>query len=43
MTDEVGFADKMNSVDKYGVSTTLADEDAEWSNSTVIPHLRDQP
>ncbi len=33
-TDEVGFADKMNSMAKYVVSTTL--ERAEWSNSTVI-------
>jgi dihydrofolate reductase len=33
-TDEVGFADKMNSMPKYVVSTTL--KDPEWSNSTVI-------
>jgi dihydrofolate reductase len=34
MQDEVGFADKMNSMPKFVVSTTL--EDPEWSNSTVI-------
>jgi dihydrofolate reductase len=33
-TDEVGFADKMNSMPKYVVSTTL--QNPEWSNSTVI-------
>jgi dihydrofolate reductase len=33
-TDEVGFADKFNSMPKYVVSTTL--EDPEWNNSTVI-------
>jgi dihydrofolate reductase len=34
ITDEVGFADKMNSMPKYVVSSTL--KDAEWNNSTVI-------
>jgi dihydrofolate reductase len=34
-TDEVGFADKMNSMPKYVVSTTL--EKADWNNSTVVP------
>jgi len=34
MTDEVGFADKMNSMPKYVVSTTL--EDASWDNSTIV-------
>jgi dihydrofolate reductase len=33
-TDEAGFADKMNSMRKYVVSTTL--EEAEWSNSRLI-------
>src|SRR3989440_6695899 len=33
-TDEAGFADKMNSMPKYIVSTTLTDP--EWQNSTVI-------
>ncbi len=33
-TDEVGFADKMNSMPKFVVSSTL--QDAEWNNSTVI-------
>ena len=33
-TDDVGFADKMNSMAKYVVSTTL--QEAEWNNSTVI-------
>src|SRR6476646_2918737 len=33
-TDEIGFADRMNSMPKYVVSTTL--EQADWTNSTVI-------
>jgi dihydrofolate reductase len=33
-TDEAGFADKMNSMQKFVVSRTL--ERADWSNSTVI-------
>jgi dihydrofolate reductase len=33
-TDEAGFADKMNTMPKFVVSTTL--ETAEWNNSTVI-------
>ena len=36
MQDEVGFADRMNGMPKYVVSTTLADEEATWQNSTVI-------
>lgn len=32
--DEVGFADKMNSMRKFVVSTTL--RDPKWQNSTVI-------
>src|SRR3954466_2137931 len=34
MTDEVGFADKMNSMPKYVVSSTLTK--TEWNNSTVL-------
>ena len=34
VTDEVGFAEKMNSMPKYVVSSTL--ESAGWNNSTVI-------
>jgi dihydrofolate reductase len=34
--DPVGFADKMNAMPKYVVSSTLADEDAIWNNSTVV-------
>jgi dihydrofolate reductase len=34
VTDEVGFAEKMNTMPKYVVSTTLGE--AEWNNSTVI-------
>jgi dihydrofolate reductase len=33
-TDEVGFAEKMNAMPKFVVSTTL--EEAEWNNTTVI-------
>jgi dihydrofolate reductase len=49
MTDEVGFAEKMNGMPKYVVSKTL--ESADWNNSTVIrgnvadevSKLREQP
>jgi dihydrofolate reductase len=34
MEDEAGFAEKMNGMPKYVVSSTL--ESAEWSNSTVL-------
>jgi len=33
-SDEAGFADRMNSMPKYVVSTTL--ERADWENSTII-------
>jgi dihydrofolate reductase len=33
-TDEAGFADKMNSMPKYVVSTTL--ESADWNNTTIL-------
>jgi dihydrofolate reductase len=33
-TDEAGFADKINGMPKYVVSTTL--DEAAWNNSTVI-------
>lgn len=33
-TDDVGFADKFNSMPKYVVSSTLSDP--EWNNSTVL-------
>jgi len=33
-TDEAGFADRMNNMPKYVVSTTL--EKADWNNSTII-------
>src|SRR5580704_13108404 len=36
MEDPVGFADSMNAMPKYVVSTTMQDEDATWHNSTVI-------
>lgn len=35
MTDEAGFADRMNGITKYVVSTTL--KDPQWNNSRVIP------
>jgi dihydrofolate reductase len=38
-TDEYGFADKMNSMPKYVVSTTL--QDAEWNNTTILRSLDD--
>jgi dihydrofolate reductase len=34
MTDEAGFAERMNSMPKYVVSTTLSE--ASWANSTII-------
>ena len=34
MKDEVGFADKMNSMPKYVVSRTL--KDPQWSNASVL-------
>jgi dihydrofolate reductase len=34
MTDEQGFADKMNSIPKYVVSRTLTE--ATWNNSTIL-------
>jgi len=34
VTDDVGFADRMNSMPKYVVSATL--EKADWNNSTII-------
>lgn len=34
MTDEVGFADKFNSMPKYVFSNTL--EQADWNNSTIL-------
>jgi dihydrofolate reductase len=36
MTDEQGFADKMNGMRKYVVSSTLTDADATWNNSVVL-------
>ncbi len=38
-TDEAGFADKMNSMPKYVVSTTL--QNAEWANTTILRSLDD--
>lgn len=36
MTDAGDFGEKMNGMPKYVVSTTLSDDDADWTNSTVI-------
>jgi dihydrofolate reductase len=35
-TDEAGFADKMNGMPKYVVSTTFDQDALTWENSTVI-------
>ena len=35
ITDEQGFAEKMNGMPKYVVSSTL--EQADWQNSTILP------
>jgi dihydrofolate reductase len=34
--DEEGFAERMNTMRKYVVSTTLSDDEATWENSVVI-------
>jgi dihydrofolate reductase len=36
MADTGWFGEKMNSMPKFVVSTTLSDEAADWNNSTVI-------
>ncbi len=36
MTDESGFADKMNAMPKYVVSRTLTDAEATWNNTVVV-------
>ena len=49
MEDPVGFADKMNAMPKYVVSSTLRDDEATWHDTTVLrgdpvtelTHLRD--
>src|SRR5215212_1813944 len=48
MTDEAGFADRMNSLPKYVASTTL--DDAEWNASLIkenvaeeVARLKQQP
>jgi dihydrofolate reductase len=38
-SDEAGFADKMNTMPKYVVSTTL--DEASWDNSTILRDLDD--
>lgn len=38
-TDEAGFADKMNAMPKYVVSTTL--EEATWNNTTILSDFSD--
>jgi dihydrofolate reductase len=36
VTDAGEFGDRMNSMPKFVVSTTLTDQDANWTNTTVI-------
>jgi dihydrofolate reductase len=36
LTDAGEFGDRMNSMPKFVVSTTLTDQDADWTNTTVI-------
>jgi dihydrofolate reductase len=36
VTDNEGFAQKMNTMRKYVVSTTLTDDEATWDNTEVI-------
>ena len=41
MTDDAGFADKMNSMPKYVVSSTL--EETSWNNTTIISPVSSDP
>jgi dihydrofolate reductase len=36
ITDDAGFADKMNSMNKFVVSATLSDTEATWNRTTVL-------
>jgi len=36
MTDEAGFADKMNNMDKFVISSTLTDDEATRDHTTVL-------
>jgi dihydrofolate reductase len=36
ITDEEGFADRMNTMPKYVVSRSLSDADATWGDTTVL-------
>jgi dihydrofolate reductase len=36
MTDDAGFAEKMNGMRKYVVSATMTDVEATWHNTTVL-------
>ncbi len=41
MQDEAGFAEKMNGMPKYVVSTTL--QEADWNNSTILRSIDEVP
>lgn len=42
MTDDVGYADWVNSIPKYVVSTTLDEDDLEWNAQLITENVVDE-